>query len=392
MLKRLHGYLFCGCLLMTTFQYPGVYINEVSAEVKAITGVSIHTAVFIGLSQSGSDSDRQPVTSYADFEQRFGDRAAITLADGTRQTNYLAQAVNGYFANGGRRLYIVKLAETSLPAYTRAIEAAGKLSEVGVVALPGYSALPAKDYAEINRILQRYAEAWHDRMILLDPPLAADSSQLIAIRNSVQSGFLALYTPWCQVRETRVKATTAVPPSGFIAGVWARVDETRGIYKAPANEPIQAITGFSRAISEQEQAQLNPHGINVLRTFPSQGHLVWGARTLSAEPEWKYIAVRRYASFLERSISAGTQWTVYESNNEALWAMLRNSIANFLDAQWRLGALQGSRPQEAYFVRVDRTTMTQADIDQGHVIVEVGFAPVKPAEFILLRIVQQTRK
>ena len=377
---------------MTMFIYPGIYIEEVPAVVKPINGVAINTTVFIGMTQSGSVDDRLPITSFSEFEQRFGTRSPIVLPDGRRQTNYLAHAVSGFFANGGRRLYVVKIAATTLTAYAEALNRVGKLPDVGIVALPGYSALAAKEYSQLNQLLQRHAEAWHNRMILLDVPVAADTQQLLAIRQSLNSSYLALYTPWCLIREGRVKQATAIPPSGFIAGIYTRVDTARGVYKAPANELVQGIAGFERNITEQEQSQLNPQGINVLRSFPGKGHLVWGARTASADPEWKYIPVRRYAIYLEQSIEKGTQWTVFEPNAEPLWQNLRSAITDFLQSEWRQGALQGTKPEDAYFVRIDRTTMTQTDIDEGRVIVQIGFAPLKPAEFVILRIVLKTEK
>lgn len=179
-------------------------------------------------------------------------------------------------------------------------------------------------------------------------------------------------------------------PSGHIAGIYARVDLERGVHKAPANETIRGITRIAHDVTAVDQALLNPEGINALRFFPGRGNLVWGARTLTADPQWKYVNVRRLLIFLEHSIERGTQWTTFEPNTEALWEKVRQAVADFLVNIWRKGALQGSKPEEAFFVKCDPTTMTQNDLDQGRLICVVGVAVIKPAEFVIFRIGQWT--
>jgi phage tail sheath protein FI len=181
-----------------------------------------------------------------------------------------------------------------------------------------------------------------------------------------------------------------LPPSGFVAGIYARVDAARGVHKAPANELVRLAVGVERDLTREEQDTLNPEGVNCLRTFPDRGLLVWGARTLSADPEWKYVNVRRLLMYLERSIDCGTQWAVFEPNTDRLWNAVSIQIRNFLIEAWRQGALQGIKPDQAFFVRCDRTTMTQDDIDNGRLICEIGVAPVRPAEFVIFRIGQWT--
>jgi phage tail sheath protein FI len=175
-----------------------------------------------------------------------------------------------------------------------------------------------------------------------------------------------------------------------VTGIYARSDISRGVYKAPANEVVLGLTKFEININKPRQDVLNPEGINALRFFEGRGNRVWGARTISSDPEWKYVNVRRLFIYLEHSIDKGTQWAVFEPNNERLWANLRSTIEDFLLVQWKQGALLGSKPEQAFFVRCDRTTMTQNDLDNGRVITLIGVAPTYPAEFVIFRIGQWT--
>ena len=187
-------------------------------------------------------------------------------------------------------------------------------------------------------------------------------------------------------------ATVTIPPVGHVAGIFVQTDTTRGVHKAPANVVVQGAIALEFAVTTEDQDLLNPRGVNVIRDFRSsnRGIRLWGARTMSSDPEWKYISVRRLAIYLEESIDKGTQWAVFEPNVPPLWDSIRESIENFLTMVWRDGALQGAKPEQAFFVRCDRATMTQADIDNGRLICEIGIAPVKPAEFVIIRIRHQT--
>jgi phage tail sheath protein FI len=211
---------------------------------------------------------------------------------------------------------------------------------------------------------------------------------------------VAVYFPWLTVWSAETEAPIAVPPSGHIAGVYVRTDMERGVHKAPANEPVAGViqrnvggTGpLVDDITQSDQEILNPIGINCIRDFRREGRgiLVWGARTTSSNGDWRYVPVRRLYLYLKRSLEIGTQWVVFEPNDEPTWTGVTASVSGFLNVTWRNGALMGSTPDQAYFVRCDRTTMTQDDIDNGRLIIEIGFAPVKPAEFIILRIMQKT--
>jgi len=177
-----------------------------------------------------------------------------------------------------------------------------------------------------------------------------------------------------------------LPPSGFIAGIYSRNDIEKGVSKSPANEVVNLATGLESLLTDAEQQALNAEGIDCLRTFVGRGVVVWGARTTSSDPEWKYLSVRRYLAYLERSIDRGMQWTVFEPNAEGLWAMVQRNIEDFLLNEWRAGALVGNKPEMAFFVRCDRSTMSQNDLDNGRLICLIGVAPARPAEFVIVRI------
>jgi phage tail sheath protein FI len=213
---------------------------------------------------------------------------------------------------------------------------------------------------------------------------------------TVKSSYAAVYFPWLKMVDPtgRQSEPLLVPPSGFVAGIYARTDARRGAWKAPAGTEanVGGSVGLARVLSDAEQDTLNPLGVNALRFFPSSGIVVWGARTLAtrSDPEYRYIPIRRLAIFLEQSIYAGIQWAVFEPNDEDLWASLRLNIGAFMMTQFRAGAFQGDTPSKAFFVNCDAETNPQDQIDAGIVTVMVGFAPLKPAEFVVLRVSQKT--
>jgi phage tail sheath protein FI len=202
------------------------------------------------------------------------------------------------------------------------------------------------------------------------------------------SKYAALYFPWINVYDPLTGGERLIPSGGHIAGIYARSDTNRGVHKAPANETVRGVNSLQVSIDKGKQEILNPKGVNVIRAFPGRGIILWGARTVSKDPLWKYVNVRRLFIFIERSIDQGTQWLVFEPNNERLWSRVVATIKQFLTQVWKDGALMGTTPEEAFFVKCDRTTMTQADIDLGRLIVIIGIAPVKPAEFVIFRIAQ----
>jgi phage tail sheath protein FI len=278
------------------------------------------------------------------------------------------------------------------------LEALGEIDDIAIVALPdggtyGDAVLSA---AAADRLIS-HAERERYRIAVIDGPAESSLSEIRAFRSRFDSKYAALYHPWIEILDPTERAAQGapprrllLPPSGFVTGIYARSDVQRGVFKAPANEVVQGLTRLEANINKARQEVLNPEGINALRFFPGRGNRVWGARTMSSDPEWKYVNVRRLFVFLEHSIDKSTQWAVFEPNNERLWASIRQTVEDFLLVQWRDGALMGATPDEAYFVRCDRTTMTQNDLDNGRLICLIGVAPTKPAEFVIFRIGQWT--
>jgi phage tail sheath protein FI len=236
-----------------------------------------------------------------------------------------------------------------------------------------------------------HCELMGDRVAILDPPPGLSPQQVGEWRMQkagYDSKYAALYYPWFTVLDPVSGTNIAVPPSGHIAGVWARNDDSRGVHKAPANEVIRGAIRPETRLTKGENDLLNPMGVNCIRAFAGRGIRVWGARTLSSEGEWRYLNVRRLFNYLEESIMQGTQWVVFEPNDDALWARIRRSISAFLVNEWRKGALFGLTPDEAFYVKCDRETNPAEGIDAGQVICEIGVAPVKPAEFVIFRLAQ----
>lgn len=498
--------------------YPGVYIEEVSSGVRTITGVATSIALFIGWAARGPVDQAVRITSFADYERRFG---------GLDQRTLLGYSVRQFFDNGGGDAYVLRLAASGLEdedgdglnaatatddAVGLAVNASspgewGNGIRVRVTRRPAENEadpddptalrfkLEVIDHPTEERVVEvfenlsmdpadaRFAEdvvngrslfitveadgnppadgailaldggadgvAWTpddgdfrttllasfgigtptDRIDLFNlvcVPGLTDASTISTLQTrcrerraflivdapegetvanmmtgglagltGADANYSALYYPWVRAPDPlKQGAPRAFPPCGFVAGVYARTDASRGVWKAPAgiDAGINGAAALEVAMSDAENGQLNPQGINCLRALPVYGSVVWGARTLHGHndraSEWKYVPVRRMALFLEESLYRGTQWVVFEPNDEPLWAQIRLNIGAFLQNLFRQGAFQGRTPREAYFVKCDRETTTQTDINMGIVNIHVGFAPLKPAEFVLIRVQQ----
>ncbi|MEV5570193.1 phage tail sheath subtilisin-like domain-containing protein [Spirillospora sp. NPDC052269] len=236
-----------------------------------------------------------------------------------------------------------------------------------------------------------HCELMGDRVAIIDPPPGLNARQIREWRMETagyDSRYAALYYPWIKAFDPSTGKAAMVPPSGHMAGIWARSDAERGVHKAPANEVVRGAVDLGLQITKGEQDLLNPIGVNCIRAFPGRGVRVWGARTLASDPAWRYLNVRRYFNYLEESILIGTQWVVFEPNDEALWARIRRNISAFLVTEWRDGALFGSSPEEAFYVKCDSETNPPESVDLGRVVCEIGVAPVKPAEFVVFRLAQ----
>lgn len=393
---------------MTVYLAPGVYVEEVPSAVKPIAGVGTSTAGFVGVSANipaasmparpaggnyaqAAALDPEPLNSWEEFKQKYGDFQEAN--------QYLAHAVYGFFNNGGTRCWVNRV--TTLDDIDEAIDQFESIDEITIVAAP---LPPDTTPAALNAIqdkLVSHCQNMEDRVAILDcaRDIAADNLVISTDDTGIwrpaanPKGYGAFYFPWIEVADPLQPAGTriAVPPSGHLAGVYARSDGQRGVHKAPANEVILGALGVRYRVSKILQASLNPQGVNCIRPFDGTIK-VWGARSLASDPagdpEWQYVNVRRLFNFLRESIDQGTQWVVFEPNTPALWAQIRRNITAFLTTVWSNGALFGNTAAEAFYVRCDETTNPPEVRDLGQVVTEIGVAVVKPAEFVIFRISQ----
>jgi uncharacterized protein len=268
------------------------------------------------------------------------------------------------------------------------------LEDIAIVAAPGSTNGYGNGFRgqadAINQALIGHCERMRYRIAVLDSGDGQTISGVREMRARLDSKHAALYYPWVVAMDPVTQSEIALPPSGFVAGIYARNDRTRAVYKAPANEVVTGALRFETMLNRSQQEVLNPEGINCFRYLEGRGHRLWGARTISSDPEWKYVNLRRYFAYLERSIDVGTQWAVFEPNGERLWGNVRRTIEDFLFNEFQIGALLGDKPERAYFVKCDRSTMTQNDLDNGRLVCLIGVAPLRPAEFVIFRIGQWT--
>lgn len=288
-------------------------------------------------------------------------------------------------SNGGAPTPDAYLGSDGGPGKRTGMQAFLELSSVSIMAVPGVTA------PEVQAGLIGFCENRKSCFAIIDAPMELKKPNDVAnFRDMYDSTYAAMYHPWLQMYDAGAKRSDFFPPSGAMAGVYARSDNERGVHKAPANEVVRGCTGLSCNYNTGEQDILNPVGVNLIRAFPGRGIRVWGARTISSNGLWKYLNVRRLFIYVEESIRANTNWVVFEPNSEVLWGRVKRTIETFLATCWRDGALAGTSPSEAFYVECGPTTMTQDDIDNGRLICEIGIAPVKPAEFVIFRITQKT--
>ena len=255
--------------------------------------------------------------------------------------------------------------------------------EQGLIDLEGLQA--------VQLAMIAHCELMGDRVGILDAPPGLNAQQVKEWRvdkAGYDSKYATLYWPWIKVFDPLSGQARFVPPSGHVAGIWARNDDTRGVHKAPANEVIRGAISLALNLTKAEHDQLNPNGINCIRAFPGRGIRIWGARTISSDPSWRYLNVRRLFNYIEESIFEGTQWVVFEPNDVRLWGRVKRTINSFLLRVWRDGALFGATPDQAFFVKCDEENNPPEVRDAGQLIVDIGIAPVKPAEFVVFRIAQ----
>jgi Bacteriophage tail sheath protein len=332
-------------------------------------------------------------TSFREFRDAFGGTSPDFQSDLTGFSadeghNRLAHAVYGFFNNGGQRCYVMRVADSS--KIEPALEKFEAIDEIAIVAAPGITD------AAVRSAILAHCDRTKDRFAIFDTPENPDAVDDSMLPPTSKNG--ALYFPWIEVadpvqklRRTGDRETIFVPPSGHVAGIYARVDIERGVHKAPANEVVRGALGVRVAVTKAKQAGLNPVGVNCIREM-NGAIRVWGARTIGGDRngDFKYINVRRLFLYLSESIDEGTQWTVFEPNNEQLWAKISRNVTAFLTNVWRDGALFGRTPPEAFYVKCDRETNPPSERELGKVITEIGVAIVRPAEFVIFRISQWT--
>ncbi|GAA1957147.1 phage tail sheath family protein [Microbacterium deminutum] len=407
---------------MPQYLTPGVYVEELLAGTRPIEGVGTNVAAFVGALDNADAPTGVPTavnnwTQYTNLFASEGPSSALTLA------------VHGFFLNGGQRCYVLNVGPggslTGTPSKP-GISALEHIDEIAIVGAPGFT-----DAASYDAVLS-HCELMKDRVAVLDAPAAvgdlndltkpatASSSSSSAAASSSgdageaadggaesppaaatprrgssgggaaprQSEWGAVYFPWIRVTDPLTGKIVDAPPSGHVAGVWARTDGSRGVHKAPANETVRGALDLTYPLTPSEQGLLNTSGINAIRNI--NGSIkIWGARTLAGSAsEWRYLPVRRLFAFAEESIQQGTGWVVFEPNDRTLWNAIRRDIRAFLRRLWRDGALFGATEREAFFVKCDEETNPQEDIDAGIVTALVGMAPVKPAEFIVFKVSQ----
>jgi hypothetical protein len=387
--------------MATSYLSPGVYVEEVDRGSKPIEAVGTNTVGFLGESAKGPLNEAVLITNWSQFVKTYGDFKDCSVE--------LAHGVYGFFNNGGSRCFVVNVGAPESaaadskdkkddkakvkspdrdglfigkdmgPGQRSGLKCFEEIDEIAIVAAPGQISPAVQD------AILSHCETRKDRFAILDSPetITGGVDRLPKPRDSKYGAY---YFPWIQVYDPD-KGNIFVPPAGHIAGVYSRVDSERGVHKAPANEIIRGALGLKYNVSKGEQDLLNPKGINAIR-FMSGAIRIWGARTLSSDPSWRYINVRRLFIMVETSIERATQWVVFEPNDHRLWKRVTRTITSFLTLIWRTGALMGVTPEQAFFVKCDDETNPPEVVDAGQLVCEIGLAPVKPAEFVIFRIGQ----
>lgn len=403
---------------MPNYQTPGVYVEEIESGSKPIEAGATNIVGFLGVAEKGPVNQATLVTNWTQYTKIFG---------GLHEGGWLGHGVYQFFQNGGTKCYINNLAEPkskkgesnqkngdkaaekaddSISSAKYEVknpdniakliigkdEGVGKKSglhlfdeiqDISLICAPGVTDPAAQDAILTHCEKNRY------RFAVLDSPetLEGGIDTMPMPRDSIMGAY---YFPWVQMYDMVADQNIYAPPSGGICGVYGRVDSTRGVHKAPANELFKTALGLKYNLTDAEQEMLNPKGINCIRDFPGRGIRVWGARTISSNPEWRYVNVRRLFCMVEQALQNGTNWVVFEPNTRDLWKKITRNITAFLLNIWKSGALFGNTPEEAFYVRCDDELNPPESIDAGYVTIELGLAPAKPAEFVVFRVSQKT--
>jgi phage tail sheath protein FI len=399
---------------MASYLTPGVYVEEISGGARPIQALGTSVAAFLGTAPDAGKrlQEAVAVNNWTEFCREFVGKDSGSTA--------LSTAVYGWFLNGGGRCYVVNIGKDGTVAGggkggRKGVDLLEPIDDISIVAAPGLT-----DPATYDALIS-HCEEMKDRVAILSspedvpsvsqlvdvatmsakpaaggakPPAGADAAPAspgkgLRARPS-DGGYGSYFFPWISVRDPlSPKDIISAPPDGHVAGIYARTDTTRGVHKAPANEIVRGALDVNYQVTFDEHALLNPRGVNCLRLFSQDGIRLYGARTLAdAASEWRYTSVRRLFAMIEKSISQGTRWVVFEPNAEPLWKSIVRDVSAFLTLLWRQGALKGATAEEAFFVKCDAETNPQEVIDAGQVVTVIGCAPVKPAEFVIFRIGQ----
>jgi len=374
--------------MASSYLSPGVYVEEVDRGTKPLEMVGTSTCGFVGESAVGPVNQPILCTNWSTFTKHFGD---------FENSDYLAHAVYGFFNNGGGICYVLNVGTETEgdkkgkaakyigadggPGARTGLKAFEDVDDINILVAPGQTDPVIQDAVLSHCENMRY------RFAILDSPELIEKGGVDKLPKPRDSKYGAYYFPWVEVYDPN-KGNIFQPPSGYMAGVYARVDSERGVHKAPANEIVRGALGLKYNITKGEQDILNPKGINCIRAFPNRGIRAWGARTISSDASWRYINVRRLFNMVEQSIELGTQWAVFEPNDQRLWKRITRDLGAFLMRLWRQGALFGKTPEEAFYVKCDEETNPPEVIDAGQLVCEIGMCPVKPAEFVIFRIGQ----
>lgn len=378
-----------------------MYIEEIRENTRTITGVATSITSFVGSAKRGPFNKPVTIHSFEQYETTFG---------GLYKSSAMSYAVYHYFINGGLDAIIVRAISTRKNAVKQVlgnrvkktgIYALDKIKIFNILCIPGFTSTGDTPKSVYDAALEYCKE--RKAILLIDPPSSWVSMEEANIDNDSnmphRSENGAIFFPRILTADPKQDDLIRdFPPCGAVAGVIARSDSRRGVWNAPAglDATLTGTIGLTINLTDDEQGVLNPKAINCLRVFPQTGPVIWGSRTMVGADElgsqWKYLPIRRTALFIEESLYRGTQWVVFEPNDEPLWSQIKLNVSAFMQDLFRRGAFQGSTPKEAYFVKCDKETMTSDDINRGTVNILVGFAPLKPAEFIVIKIQQKVQK
>jgi phage tail sheath protein FI len=386
--------------MSSLYKSPGVHIESAGDRYIPLERVQTGVCAFLGVTAKGARNEPTRIGSWEQYKKLFGD-----------DDSHMAQGVRGFFGNGGTSAYILNIAPPGgldpVPddyIGSQGVEEHGlrkleRIEDIDLIAAPDLAGQYGKSVGfpersnilAVQRAIVDHCENMHDRFAILDAPRNLNVDEIVEWRRNFDTSHAALYYPWIKVRIGE-NVGEPIPPSGHIAGLFAQCDKREGVHRAAANVKLEGIVDVATRLKKRERDHLFEKQINTLVPFPGRGLRTWGARTLSSDSQWKQINVRRIFILVRKSIEIFAQWVVFEPNEPGLWKKLTRSIDVFLGDLWTDGALLGGAKDEAFYVKCDEETNPPESRDAGQLIVEIGISPVRPAEYIVVRIHQFTRE